>query len=186
MRELILVVVVVVVLAVIAIVAWRYYKEQRTKKLRGRYGPEYDRTVVTLRDQAEAEAELEKREKRVKALHIHALSTADRQRFISGWRAIQTEFVDDPKGAVKEADRLMQDAMSLCGYPMTDFEQRAADVSVNHPRVVNNYRAAHEIAVRDRLGEASTEELRQALVHYRSLFDELVEAPEVTGREVRA
>jgi hypothetical protein len=186
MRELILVIAGVVVLAVIAFVAWRYYKQRRTKELRSQFGPEYNWTVDELRDQGKAEQELEKRQKRVKGLHIHALSSPDRQRSREAWRAIQAQFVDDPKGAVNEADRLTQDVMSLCGYPVADFEQRAADVSVNHSGVVQNYRAAHEIAVGHRPGAASTEELRQAIVCYRLLFEELVETREITANEVRA
>lgn len=186
MRELILVIAGVVVLAVIAFGVWRYTRQRRTKELRSQFGPEYERTVVELHDQGKAEDELAKRQKRVKGLHIHPLPTPDRQRFRAAWGAIQAKFVDDPNGAVTEADRLTQEVMSLCGYPVADFEQQAADVSVNHAGVVENYRAAHEIAVRHLQGAASTEDLRQAIVYYRLLFEELVETRETTLSEVKA
>jgi hypothetical protein len=125
------------------------------------------------------EARLEERAQRVEAFHIRPLAAADRTRFIESWRGVQARFVDGPAGAVTEADRLLGDVMSTRGYPVTNFEQTAADISVDHPLVLQNYRAAHEIALRQTAGQASTEELRQAMVHYRTLFEELVNDPQV-------
>jgi hypothetical protein len=122
-----------------------------------------------------AEAELAKREQRVARLNITALAPADAARFSQAWNALQSRFIDNPKGVVAEADHLVRDLMEKRGYPMGDFERRAADISVDHPDVVTTYRAAQAIAVRDERGEADTEELRKAVVHYRTLFDELLE-----------
>ena len=126
-----------------------------------------------------AEAGLEGRNDRVEALHIQPLAPGDRARFAESWRSVQGRFVDSPGGAVTDADQLLRDVMSTRGYPVTDFEQRAADVSVDHPLVIDNYRKAHEIAVRQGLGQASTEDLRQAMIHYRTLFEDLAGEPEL-------
>ena len=128
---------------------------------------------------------LEQREKRVEQLHIRPLTREEGRRFAEAWRADQARFVDDPKAAVIEADRLVGEVMQARGYPVSDFEQRAADISVHHPHVVENYRAAHEVAVRAKRGEASTESLRQALVYYRKLFEDLLEVEEPALREVK-
>jgi len=132
-----------------------------------------------LGDRTKAERELERREKRIEKLHIRSLPPASRDRFVAAWHTDQARFVDDPQGAVVEADRLVQDVMRERGYPVADFEQRVNDISVDHPQLVQNYRAAREIVLRQKRGEATTEDLRQALVHYRSLFDELLEMQEV-------
>jgi hypothetical protein len=142
--------------------------------LKAQFGPEYARTVETAGNPRAAEAELRDREKRVKGLQIRPLSQDDRTRFTEAWRRIQTNFVDDPAGAFSGADKLVGEVMSARGYPTADFDQRSADVSVDHPEVVQNYRKGHEIALRDAEGKAGTEELRQAMVSYRAVFDELV------------
>ena len=147
----------------------------RSQRLRQQFGPEYDRTIRTEGNVRKAEAALEARAKRVATLHIRPLTPADADRFDTSWRAVQARFVDDPKGAVTEADRLVGEVMAARGYPVGDFEQRVADISVDHPDVVMNYRAAREVALQHAEGKASTEDLRQAMVHYRALFTDLLE-----------
>ena len=137
-------------------------------------------------DRGKAEAELARRAERVKALHIRPLEPAQRARFADAWRADQARFVDDPTQAVAEADRLVGELMQARGYPVGDFEQRAADVSVDHPHVVENYRTAHDIAVRQARGEADTEALRKAMVHYRALFDDLLDSGPASDAQPRA
>lgn len=164
-----------VALAAIVAVVWMFLQKQQTQRLRSRFGPEYDRLAAAEGDRGRAEKTLHDREKRVEKLNLVALSTADRDRFAGAWRLEQAGFVDDPRAAVANADRLLTDVMKARGYPMGDFEQRAADISVDHGPVVKNYRIAHEIALRDRSDETSTEELRTALLHYRMLFEDLLE-----------
>lgn len=168
-------VVAIVVVAVIVIAGWWWYSQrQRREKLRGTFGPEYDRAVQERGSQSEAERELARREERVRALDIKPLSAEDQRRFSDSWRRVQARFVDDPAAAVGEADRLVSEVMQARGYPTSDFEQRAADVSVDHPGVVENYRTAHDLASRQEQGRASTEDLRKAMVHYRALFQDLL------------
>jgi len=166
---------VVAVVVVIAIAALLFYHRNRSLKLKQRFGPEYDRTVEALGSQTKAEAELEARKKRVEKFHIVPLAPADAERLRQAWIALQGRFVDDPKGVVIQANQLVRELMLKRGFPMGDFERLAADVSVDHPEVVANYRAAQAIVDRDARGEADTEELRNAVVHYRALFDELLE-----------
>jgi hypothetical protein len=163
----------IIVVAALAVLAYVYFTEQKTKRLRSRFGPEYSRAIEETGDRRRAEERLERRAKRVEALFIHPLKPEDRDRYSASWHRIQTEFVDNPKSAVTHADELLAEVMAAQGYPMSDFDQRAADLSVEHPVVVQNYRAAHDIALRHRRGEANTEDLRQAMIHYRSLFEEL-------------
>jgi len=170
---IIAVVLVVVALAVIILLMERSRKSRRLKE---HFGPEYDQLLREQGDPRRAEAVLADREKRVEKFSITQLSAADRQRYAADWANVQKRFVDDPAMAVNEADRLVTAVMTSRGYPMAAFEQRAADISVSYPRVVENYRSARLIASRHAKGQASTEELRQALVHYRSLFDELLES----------
>ena len=144
------------------------------RRMRRRYGPEYDRLVTEMGSRKRAEARLLEREKRVSQYDIRPLSETDRARYMQAWRSVQARFVDSPGDAVAEADRLLGDAMAGRGYPMADFDRRSADLSVHYPAVVQNYRAAHDIALRHRAGKASTEELRQAMIHCRALFEELV------------
>ena len=169
----------VVAILLIAAVAWLYIRRRRatTADLRQRFGPEYERAVQ--KHGSSAEAKLLDREKRVEKLNIRELEPAERERFLERWKSVQSHFVDSPKGAVTEADDLVSSVMQSRGYPVSDFEQRAADISVDHPRVTENYRAAHAIELRLRKGEANTEDLRTAMIHYRSLFEELVQIPVV-------
>jgi len=162
-------------------IAWMYFRQRRSKDLRTHFGPEYDRLVHDKGSRGRAETELGKREERVKKLAIHPLPRDVSTRYIQKWNEQQTRFVDEPKAAVIEADHLVEQVMKERGYPVGEFDQRAADVSVDHPRVVENYRAAHEIALRDQRGLASTEDLRAAMIYYRDLFRELLDEPEPIG-----
>ncbi len=173
------IVIAVIVIALVGFAAILILKMHKTERLRTRFGPEYARVVEESGGRRKGEAGLEKREKRVEAFAIRPLATSDREHYIASWHKIQTEFVDDPKNSVTQADQLLGDVMSTRGYSVSEFEQRSADISVDHPLVVANYRAAHEIAVRHAAGQASTEDLRQAMIHYRTLFDELVGEPEM-------
>jgi hypothetical protein len=168
------------VVAVVAVIAWAnaQRKRRRSDGLRQHFGPEYDRAVNELHDRGKAEAELEARRKRVAKLTIVPLSVGEAARFKQSWDVLQARFVDDPKAAVVQADQLVYELMAKRGYPVGDFEARAADMSVDHPRVVSNYRSARAIALADERGEADTELLRRAVVHYRALFDELLEVRE--------
>lgn len=150
-------------------------RRRRTGKLRDRFGDaEYSHAVKAGGSRRHGETELDERTPRVESLQVQPLATADKTRFEGSWRSIQARFVDSPGGAVAEADQLLRDVMSTRGYPLGDFEQRAADISVTHPLMVKNYRTAHEIALGQAQGQASTEDLRQAMILYRSIFDELV------------
>jgi hypothetical protein len=174
-RTLIVVIVLaVVILIAIAATVVRSARKRRSARLRSRFGPEYDRVVLEQGDAARAEAALEERERRSRTIIVRPLSAAEHERFVEAWRALQSQFVDDPGRAVTEADRLVEDLMSQRGYPVGNFELQAADVSVDHPVVVQSYRSAHEIAQRHRKGSAGTEDLREAMVHYRRLYDELL------------
>jgi hypothetical protein len=172
----IIAIVAVVAFAVIALIVWAFNR-RRTDRLRAQFGPEYDRTVAEVGRRSKAEDRLAERSERVHKLEIRPLIAAERDRYVAEWGRIQAHFVDAPAGAVVEADQLLGDVMATCGYPVGDFEQRAADISVEHPVVTQNYRAAHEIALRQASGRAGTEELRRAMIHYRALFDELVGMP---------
>ena len=165
----------VVLIIVIAAVGYVYSRRRRRLQIRERFGPEYDRVLKQEGDPRKAEGVLEFRRKRRESYKIHSLSAHDRSSFAARWREVQARFVDDPRGAVTVADSLITDIMQARGYPIGEFEQRAADLSVDYPRIVENYRAAHEIAMRHSAGKASTEDLRQAMVHYRLLFQELLD-----------
>jgi hypothetical protein len=168
------IVIVIAVVVVVALVAAAASRTRRRKQLQAGFGPEYDRTVESAGGRREAERELTERQERREQLDIRELAPAAQQRYVESWREVQTRFVDDPGLSVREADRLVQSVMGERGYPTDDFEQRAADVSVDHPHVVEHYRAAHTVWAANERGQASTEDLRQALVHYRALFDELL------------
>jgi len=173
------IIVAAVVIALLALAAWFFsHKKRQSERLQHRFGPEYGRAVGELGGRTKAESELKAREKRVEHLTITPLAPAEAARFSQAWSALQGRFVDNPKGVVVQADELVRELMLKRGYPMGDFERRAADISVDHPAVVENYRAAQAIAVRDERGEADTEELRKAVVHYRVLFDEMLEVRE--------
>jgi hypothetical protein len=169
-------VVLIVAVAVVAMVAWFLVRGTRTRALQRDFGPEYERTMARAGDRGLAESDLQERRDRVSTLDLRPLSQADHDRFASEWTKVQAEFVDTPSDAVTEADELIQQVMATRGYPVEDFDRRAADVSVEHPDVVENYRSAHSIAVKEAReeGDGDTEALRKAMVYYRSLFDELL------------
>lgn len=184
-RTLSIIVAVVIVVAVLAIIAWLYSRRRRSTLLRERFGPEYERVVRDKGDVRKAEGVLEWRTKKREQLQIVPLSAAVRSDFANRWTKVQSRFVDEPKGAVAEADQLVTELMHARGYPMADFDQQAEIISVDHPVVVQNYRSAHEIALRHGRGQASTEDLRKAMVHYRSLFDELLQDSTPQRKEAR-
>ena len=174
-RMMIVIAVLVIAIIVIAAVAFMNSRRRRRLQLQQRFGPEYDRVLKQEGDPRKAEGVLEFRQKRREKFRIHPLSAADRSNFAVRWNEVQARFVDDPRGAVTVADSLVTDVMQARGYPIGEFDQRAADLSVDYPLIVENYRAAHAIALRHGEGKASTEEMRQAMVHYRLLFQELLE-----------
>ena len=167
--------IVLVLIAAMAIAAWVHHQRTQSHRLKDRFGNEYYRMLEQTGSAGKAEAELKARERRVEKMKLIALPPEDAQRFTGDWKALQARFVDNPQGAVAEADRLVRELMARRGYPMGDFERQAADISVDHPQVVENYRAAHDVAVRIGRGGVDTEALRRAVVHYRALFDELLE-----------
>jgi hypothetical protein len=170
----------VAVMVVTGIAVLLLIRKRRTKRLRTQFGgAEYARAVKEGGGRRRAEAGLDERADRVEGLHIRPLTPGDRTRFVASWGRVQARFVDGPGGAVTEADQLLGDVMSARGYPVSDFEQRAADISVDHPLVLENYRAAHGSALRQTRGQASTEDLRLAMIHYRTLFEELIGVPEM-------
>jgi hypothetical protein len=175
----------VVVVLIVAAAAWGMVKRRKTETLKSQFGPEYDRTVRAADDKKAAEAELAARKQRREGLEIRALSNSARDRYTDQWRNVQAQFVDSPAAAVTSADRLIQSVMNDRGYPVHDFESRAADISVDHPQVVENYRKGHRLAEAN--ADGSTEDLRQAMRHYRALFVELVESdadePMTRGRD---
>jgi type II secretory pathway pseudopilin PulG len=174
-------IIILAVLAVLIVIGiFLYVRGRRSEQLRKQFGPEYKRTVDQYGDQRKAEEALVEREKRVRKLDIRGLTADEQKRFADSWKRTQALFVDEPSRATTEANSLVNEVMQIRGYPVGDFEQRAADISVDHPHVVTNYRAARDIAERNKSGKATTEDLRQAMVHYRSLFEELLEAPAVT------
>jgi hypothetical protein len=180
-RQLIIFVAVALIV-VGAVLGFVIRRQQRRKALRQRFGPEYDRVLQKEGNVRRAEGVLEWREKRREQFAIRPLSASARADFADRWKSVQSLFVDDPRRAITEADLLLNEVMHARGYPTVDFEQRAADLSVDHPVLVENYRRAHEIALRHGQGRAGTEDLRKALIHYRSLFDELLQ-PESEKRE---
>jgi hypothetical protein len=182
--NVLLTIAILVLLAVIA--AALLMRRNRSQRLAQRFGPEYDHTVQSTGSRSRAEAELAAREKRREKLEIQPLPGDQAQRFRTEWDGVQARFVDNPRTAVSEADLLVREVMMRRGYPMGDFDARAADLSVDHPLVVEHYRAAHAIALRDAKGEADTEGLRQALVHYRVLFDDLLQPEPAQARRTAA
>jgi hypothetical protein len=168
----------VVILVLLAAAIWLQMRKKESQTLEKRFGPEYDRAVEDLGSRPKAEAELKARQKRVEQLHIVPLAPAEASRFAELWRALQARFVDNPKDVLADADQLVRELMQKRGYPMGDFDRRAADISVDHPAVVDHYRAAHDIALRNRHGDVDTEGMRQAVIHLRALFAELLEVEE--------
>lgn len=169
---------IVAAVALIAFAAYEFHRSRQSQRLRARFGPEYDHAVEKHDSRAKAEAELQQREARVERLTIVPLTPEDAAHFSAAWTALQAEFVDHPQVAVDKADALVRELLVKRGYPMADFEHRAADISVDHPGVVSHYRAAQEIRRRNLDGQVETEELRRAVVHYRALFDDLLEVTE--------
>jgi len=161
--------------AVLALVVWQALARRRTARLQQRFGPEYDRTLQSNESKRQAEAQLQAREERRQQLEIRPLTQTARDRYLDSWQAVQAQFVDNPRAAVAAADSLIGSVMLERGYPVEDFDQQADDVSVDHPQVVEHYRQGHRLAEASADGDASTENLRQAMRHYRALFDELVE-----------
>ena len=181
------IIVAAVVLVAVAVIGYLIVRQQRTKALRDQFGPEYERAVDEYGSKGRAESVLAGREKRVQKLAIHPLAPETRSRFAARWKTVQARFVDDPAAAISDADALVAQVMSDRGYPMADFEQRAADISVDHADVVDHYRTAHDIAQLHRQRPVSTEDLRKAFLHYRALFASLleVEPTEVTPSDGR-
>jgi len=180
MAILILVLALVAVVA-ISVVVWIIQRKRRTSALQSQFGPEYERTVTSVGDRGDAEQELAERKQRIEEFTLRPLSVVDQQRFAEAWRSTQARFVEDPRAATTDADQLIGQVMAARGYPVGDFEARAADLSVDHASMVTNYRAAHRIGQDAALKEVSTENLRQAFMLYRSLFDELLEIPPVAS-----
>jgi hypothetical protein len=169
-----LVLVAVIFLIIGGVVAMAMMRVQRTRRLRDRFGPEYERAVNEIGDKRQAENELEARLAHVNTLKIRPLTAEEVNRYALEWQKTQTEFVDEPLTALQKADRLIRDVMKTRGYPVEDFEQRAADISVDYPELVTDYRGLHLIAVKEKEDEVSTEEMRQAMVHGRALFENLI------------
>ena len=177
-----LLIAILVIVVIVVLLAVLFGRRRRTERLQQQFGPEYQRTVARTGDQRTAEADLTAREQRRRELDIVALEPAARGRYMEAWRTTQGRFVDDPAAATREADILVAQVMRDRGYPVDDFEQRATDVSVDHPQVAENYRAAHAVFQANEQGLAGTDDLRQAFVHYRSLFSELLDV-EGDGRK---
>jgi hypothetical protein len=180
--------IVVLVIAVIAIgvATYFYLQQRRTQSLHGRFGPEYERTVAAIGDRRRAESELEMRAKRVESYPIRELSPSEQERFAGAWRVCQSRFVDEPGDAVKQAHELVNEVMRERGYPVSaEFERNAANLSVDHPRVVEHYRVACDLAARQSRGQASTEDLRKAMTHYRALFEDLLGVHLAHSEEVK-
>jgi hypothetical protein len=180
----IIIAVVVILVIMGAIMAPRFARRRKSQKFQNKYGPEYDHTVQTAGNEKKAQAELAGRQKHMDTLNIRPLSMSERERYQAEWTGIQAKFVDQPGQATIEADHLIMEVMKVRAYPVSDFDQRAADISVNYPTLVSNYRAAREIAIKNEKHSANTEELRQALIYYRSLFDELLKDESVVPEKV--
>jgi hypothetical protein len=184
-HQLTILIAVIVAVIIVGVISFLLARKRRSQNLRERFGPEYERVVEKEGAVGRAEGVLEMRAKRREKFQIRPLSAESRADFAERWRIVQSRFVDDPRGSVVRADELVSELMASRGYPIEDFEQRAADLSVDHPVVVENYRAAHDIALRHSRGQASTEDLRKAMVHYRSLFEELLEDSIPQRKEAR-
>ncbi|HEY3974044.1 MAG TPA: hypothetical protein VGM18_13640 [Candidatus Sulfotelmatobacter sp.] len=185
-HQLAIIIGVIAAVAVVGVISYFLSKKHRSQRLREKFGPEYDRVLKKEGEVRRAEGVLEIRAKRREKFSLRPLSGETRADFAERWRLVQSKFVDDPRGSVSDADQLVNQLMETRGYPMADFEQRAADISVDHPVVVENYRAAHSIALRHSRGQANTEDLRKAMVHYRSLFEELLGDAYPERKEARA
>ena len=182
-QSTITIIVVLVVVIVGVILGMIFSRRKRSEQFHEHFGSEYDRTMQTMGGEKKAQTELNERQKHVEALDIRLLSVSERERYLADWTAVQSKFVDEPGQAIVDADRLIIEVMQLRGYPVSDFEQRSADISVKYPALVSNYRGAREIANKNKLQQANTEELRQAMIYYRSLFDELLKTEPVVGEQ---
>jgi hypothetical protein len=176
----------VITVAAIVVAARNTSSRKRTEGLKERFGPEYERVVGDTDDQRAAESELVAREKNRQKLDIVALPIEAATRYADKWRDVQTAFIDSPSGAVIDADRLVTEVMRERGYPVDDFDQRAADISVDHPQIVESYRAAHTIYLSQEHDDIGTEDQREAFVHYRALFEKLLETENDAPKEARA
>jgi hypothetical protein len=178
-------IVLILAIAALAFAGIMFYQREKTRKLRVKFGPEYDRLIQQEGSARKGEAILESLQKRVEKFNVKPLTREESDRFAAEWRAAQERFVDDPRRAVADADRLINEALKLRGYPVGDFEQQAADLSVEHARVVDDYRSAHRVAMEDERGQATTEDLRRAMQHYRNLFEHVLGTPIVQYEEAR-
>ena len=173
-------IVVVVVLIILGLILGLIFsRRQRSKRYSEKYGSDYAHTVKKMGSQSKAQTEMDERQKHVDTLDIRSLTLPEREKYLAEWKAVQIKFIDQPGPATVEADHLIMEVMQLRNYPVSEFEQRAADISINYPELVSNYRLAREIALKNEKHQADTEELRQALVHYRALFNELL----ITGND---
>ncbi len=180
------IVIVIVVLVIVGVILGLVFsRRNRSKQLHEKFGPEYDHAVEAKGSEKKAQAELIERQKHVETLEIRPLTVSEHDRYLAEWTAVQSKFVDEPGQAIVDADRLIMEVMQLRGYPVSDFDQRAADISVNYPALVTNYRGAREIADKNKLGQANTEEMRQAMIYYRSLFEELLKTEPVVGEGIK-
>jgi len=177
------IIIIAVVLGVLVVAGFFLMRRRRTEELQSRFGPEYERALKETGDKSKAETELQRREKRVEKLSIRPVDPAQRERFSAEWQRVQAEFVDNPENSIRDADILLQEVMRTRCYPVENFDQVAADVSVDHPTVVQHFRTAHDIARRHSKGEGNTEDLRNAMINYRALFDELVAVSPTTDKE---
>jgi hypothetical protein len=177
---------VVVIALIVSIGIYRAIRKSRSTAIKNRFGTEYDRAVLEHGSTQKAESKLTAREPRVEALKLRELGDTERERFLNEWHTVQSRFVDHPKAAVTEADDLVNSLLEARGYPKADFEQRAADVSVTYPRVMENYRLANAIAVRNGPREATTEELRTAMIQYRAIFDDLIQVQKPVAAKTAA
>lgn len=182
MSNAIWIIVAIIAIAVVAGIIWALAQKQRRQRLQKRFGPEYEHAVRKYGSVTRAESELQERQDRVRGLEIEPLPPAEAERFAAQWRRTQARFVDEPREAIADADRLVREVMEARGYPVGDFEQRVADVSVDHAGVVHHYRAAHRIAAANADGAVETEDLRQAMKHYRALFEDLLEVRDEDAR----
>jgi hypothetical protein len=175
MNSTYIIIAVVLVLVIMGVIlAPTFARRKRSERLHNQFGSEYDHTLEAMGSEKKAHAELKERQKHVDALDIHPLSANEHKRYVADWAAVQSKFVDEPGQAIVDADGLIMEVMQLRAYPISDFEQRAADVSISYPALVGNYRAARAIALKNKEHQADTEELRQAMIYYRSLFEELL------------
>ena len=176
-----IIIIVVLILVILGLLLGSAFsKRQRSKKYTAKYGSDYDHTVKSMGNETKAQKEMDNRKEHVDSLNIRSLSLTEREKYLAEWKAVQAKFIDQPGPATVEADHLIMEVMQLRNYPVSDFEQRAADISINYPELVSNYRLARAIAIKNEQHKADTEELRQALVYYRSLFDELLKADTVS------